>query len=281
MLRAGVALLLAIAWIPTAHAIASIDRVDVPEQTVAARVFDASITLTNRGAAEDVVLVAALYEPQAGQTCGPATDPRFRAYTQLVHDPIHLAADSTLTYPPAGERWSHRYTVEETPAGGVGEWCVFVARTPGPTAQVQYEDFASVELAVRATNAAPTAAFTWAPERPLAAQPTTFRATGEDADGDVVRYTWDFGFANASGRARAAGPDPIVRFFPEGAYDVTLTASDGFDEARFVRQVLVLPEQAPATSVVSTGAPSETPLPLWVALLGIGLAMARRHERDA
>lgn len=276
MLRACIASLLVLLFAPVAGAVATIDDVRAPAQTVAEHVFDATLTLTNRGPAETVVLVAALYDPVAGQECGPSSDPRFRAFTHLVHDPVHLPADTTLTYPPEGERWSHRYTVEETPEGGRGEWCVFVARAPGPTAQVQYEDFASVGIGVRARNAPPTAAFTWSPERPIAAQPVAFAATGEDADGDEVAFRWDFGFHNASGRAQGSGAQAVVRFFPEGAYDVTLFASDGFDDTRVTLQVPVLPEQAAATSVV-TSKPSETPLPLWVLLVAVGLAVARRH----
>lgn len=264
---------------PAASAAATIEDLVVPDQTVADRVFDASLTLVNRGAAEDVVLVAALYDVEEGKTCGPAADPRFRAFTHILQDSIHLAADSRTAYPAPGERWAHRYAVGETPAGEEGEWCVFVARAPGATAQIQYEDFESVRIGVRATNAAPTVTFTWTPEHPIAAEPVVFHATAEDADGDPVALRWDFGFANASGQARAEGATPTARFYPDGVYDVTLVASDGFDETALVHKVAVLPEQGPATGVVTATA-SGTPLPLWVALIAIGLAMAHRNQRD-
>lgn len=265
---------------PVAAATATIDAVEVPSQTVAGHTFDATVTLTNHGDAEDVVLFAALYAPGGASPCGPATDARFRTFTQQVQQTIHLAKDATLTYPPPGERWSHRYDPDETPAGGEGEWCVFVAKAPGATSTVEYEAFRSTSIGVRERDLAPVASFSWTPQMPSAAELVTFLATGTDAEGDPISYTWDLGFVNASGRARGEGEATATRFFPEGTYTVTLTASDGFESSTVTHEVIVLPEgTSPATVTATKAAP--TPLPLWAALVGMGLAVAGRLRRSS
>jgi PKD repeat protein len=75
-----------------------------------------------------------------------------------------------------------------------------------------------------AGNHAPTAAIADVqPRTPALSGGTvvTFSATGDDADGDVVTFTWDFGDGETG-----EGPGVAHVFKGEGDHQVTLTASD-------------------------------------------------------
>ena len=220
----------------------TVEDVLVPERTRADLAFDVRVELRNDGPARDVTLFGALYERVEGRgPCGPATDPRFRGFTHLVQERVQLPARSSLSYPEPGDRWLHRYDRADAPAEPtVAELCIFVAEADsGPTAAVEYLAFGSAALSVRAENAPPEPRFTWTPEAPGATQDALFVAEAEDAEGDPVSYRWDFGHMNASGRAQATGARVTHFFYPAGEYVVTLTASDGLDEARATQTVVV------------------------------------------
>ncbi|MBC7093918.1 PKD domain-containing protein [Candidatus Bipolaricaulota bacterium] len=75
---------------------------------------------------------------------------------------------------------------------------------------------------VRALNNPPTAAFTFYPQDPFEDEEVTFDGSGSsDPDGDIVRWTWDFGDG-------ATGDGEIVRhtFANPGQYLVVLTVTD-------------------------------------------------------
>lgn len=276
--RAAVVLLALLALAPLAQAQGGVRILDaqVPERTLAERPFEARATLRNDGEARDVTLFAALYRWEDGkEPCGPATGPHFRTFTHLVQESIRLEKGETLEYPPAGERWLHRYGKGDVPAADErAELCVFVARQAS-TATIAYEAFRSLPLRTRGVNEPPTATFA-SPDWIEAAQPARFQATGEDPDGDPVAFRWDFGHLNASGRAVAEGPAPVHRFYPEGSYVVTLVASDGFDEVRLQETVEVHPE---GTAPVDTRPQARMPVPALLVPVALVAALALRRLR--
>lgn len=241
--------LLALLIVPTATAAITIERVEVPERTMADKPFPVNVTLANDGEARSVYLFAALYERQGGAgPCGSAADPRFRTFTHLVQEAVRVPARTSIVYPDADDQWLQRYSrrdVEAAPA--TAELCIFVANATTAQRQIDYETFATTTLPVRGINAKPIASFAWDPERPGATRDVRFRAEGSDADGDPVRFAWDFGHINASGRARAQGAVATTFFYPPGDYVVTLTASDGLEESTTARTITIVAagEEAP------------------------------------
>lgn len=277
-MRSILALLLVAAG--TAAAQVEIVSVDAPERTVAGKAFNASVELRNAGEARVVYLFGALYEGE-GDGCGSAGDPRFRGYTETFVEPVKLPAGATLRYPEPGGRWQHRYDPEDVrDARATDEWCVFVAEDEAPP-RLRWLDHASVPLATRRVNEPPEPTVGWSPQAPRAAIDARFEATATDPDGDPVTFRWDFGHANATGRAVAEGPVAYHPFYPEGVYTVTLVASDGLDEARVAREVVVLPEDAPPpTPSPVAQTPRDTPgAPLGLVLLGVGALALRRRWR--
>lgn len=255
-MRALAVACLATLFLPFAAAVGEeVDIVDVraPERTMAGRAFNVSLDLQNHGAARTVYLFAALYEGAPGASpCGPVTEGRFETYTPLYQGVVKLPADGRATFPKPGDTWQQRYAREHVDAAeSVDEFCVFVAERQDATG-LDWLDFESVAMRTRGENAAPTASFTWEPSDPRAAQDVRFVAEGEDADGDTVTFSWDFGHHNASGRARADGPVAWHPFYPDGTFTVTLLAHDGFDTTAVVQQV----------DVRVAGAPDATPAPL-------------------
>jgi len=70
----------------------------------------------------------------------------------------------------------------------------------------------------------PTADFVYAPESPVATEPTTFDGTlSSDFDGQIVAYEWDF---DADGSPDATGPVAEFTFLEAGTYNVSLTVVD-------------------------------------------------------
>lgn len=256
----------------------TIERVEAPERTVAERPFEASVQLANDGPAREVTLFAALYRLEEGKgPCGATTDGRFRTFTHVVQERVRLPANGVVSHPAPGARWLHLYEREEVPARPTtDEFCVFVAEaTSGP--MIAYEAFGTTRLGVRGTNAPPEARFSWEPRTPRATEDVAFQAEATDAEGDPVRYEWDFGHANASGRAVAEGARATHFFYPAGEYVVALVASDGLDEVRATRTVSVLA----ADALPPRERASPVPLPAWPLLVALALAAcvgARRAQ---
>jgi len=268
------ALVLLVLMMPTAAAAVSVDRVVVPDRTLAEKPFPVSVTLVNDGEARSVHLFGALYRREEGAApCGPATGTRFRAFTHIVQDTVELPARSTTQYPPEGETWLHRYRREHVqPEPRVEEFCVFVANaTRGPV--IEYEDYATTRLSVRGVNAKPVASFTWEPERPGATQDVRFQAEGSDADGDPVTFAWDFGYLGAGGRARGEGASPTTFFYPAGEYVVTLRASDGLEETQVSRTITVVE----AARAEDRPGGLQIPVAAWLAIGALALAAFRRR----
>lgn len=256
--------------------------VHAPDLVVAEKPFDVSVELHNKGDARRVYLFAALYEGESpSDPCGAQTDARFRGYTPTYQAVVQLAGGARVTWPAEGERWLHVVEREDTTdRPRADEFCVFVAEDDKPP-QLEWLDFETLPITTRGVNAKPQATFTWSPDAPVAAQDVTFVASGTDEDGDALSYSWDFGHANASGRARATGAVAYHPFYPDGRFVVTLTVSDGFDDTVVTREVGVAPAVASPTggTTVVVEQRDETPLPFILAPLAAMLAAALRRLR--
>lgn len=261
--------------------------VRVPERTLGGTRFPVDVTLRNHGATEvEVSLMGALY-PRAPGGSPPCGDVRTGGgkLTHTFQPVIHIQPGESITYPPANQQdWMHLYLASDAPDTPTDrEFCVF-AFNPQRDQTIEYYDFDSGALNVRAKNQAPEVSFTWSPESPGATRDVHFVGTASDADGDPVSYRWDFGHANASGHAYASGPEAFHPFFPAGSYTVTLSVSDGFEERSVSRTVVVGPEDsAEPVDVEPRAAPGRSVIPVPVHLLAgaamLAALLARRVGR--
>lgn len=280
MRAAALGILILLLAAPCAAASVAVGNVKTPERTAADHPFPVSLTLHNTGPARTVTLLAALYD-YGSEACGPATDPRFRTFTHVTQERVRLPADGQVQFPPAGRSWLHRYTADEIPERDTLELCIFVAAAEEAGPQIQYEAYASVPLSVRRVNQPPTGDFSWSPTAPAATDDVLFVATGADPDGDTLSYRWDFGHANASGRAVAPGERATHFFYPEGAYVVTLIVSDGIVETPLEKGIQILPASGVAEGEVPAVAiqpGADTPLTWWIPVLAVGMALLWRRR---
>lgn len=264
--------LLLVAFLPLASAAVTVDEILVPDRTLAGKPFEVRVRIVNEGPAMTVDLFGALYvgEGVASSPCGPATDPRFRRFTQLVQEPVEIPANSVVEYPGTGDRWLHRYEASDVPATPTqAELCVFVAREAS-TPAIQYEAYAATPLPVRGANEPPAPALTWDPERPRATEDVRFQASATDAEDDPITFRWDFGHDNANGRAVAEGASATHFFYPAGEYVVTLYASDGLDELPASATVTVRASDAPPERDLLTPWPGALVLVTFVAVCLVG-----------
>ena len=69
--------------------------------------------------------------------------------------------------------------------------------------------------------AAPTATFTMDPQTPMVGEEITFTSTGEDPDGEIVQWVWDFGDGNLVEKVKAT-----YTFSSAGNHTFMLTVID-------------------------------------------------------
>lgn len=270
--------LLFLAPLANAQSGVTLSDVRVPDLTVAGSPWEAHVRVTNDETPRTVYLFAALYAPAEGKSCGAATDPRFRAFTPLLQARIVMNAGAVVDYPPEGDSWLQKYEPNKVPQGSATmEWCVFAAEDgTGNTAQINYLAFQSVALATRSQNSAPIGFFTWSPPVPEATQDVVFTAEGADQDGDDLSYHWDFGHANASGRAVATGPVVSTFFYPAGTFPVTLRISDGYNETVITQDVRIA-EEGNGVAEPTPERAAKTPVPF--ALVGVAVVIAALAAR--
>lgn len=279
-MRAVAALAVLLVLAPGAEAAIAVGNVRVPERTAADHPFPVSLRLHNDGDARAVTLLAALYAYEEGkEPCGAQTDPRFRTFTHVAQERVHLPARGSVDFPSSGRLWLQRYGPEDAPSTpATMELCVFVADADAPGPQIEYEAYASVPLWARARNAPPTGEFTWTPTNPEETDDVVFVGEGRDPDGDPVSFRWDFGHANATGRAVAEGQRVVHFFYPEGDYVVTMVVTDGMDETSVEKGIRVIHAPAPGETSAIEVEPQETPLAWWLPLAALALlAWRRRH----
>lgn len=259
--------------LPLAQATVTVDIISVPARTAAAHPFGVDLSLANDGAGRAVYVFGALYDRAEGPSgCGPATDGRFRGFTHMVQERVEVPANGVVAFPAPGARWLHQYQAEDVGSARDADFCVFVANaSSGPL--IEYESFDAIPLNVRASNAVPVASFAWEPEGPRAGESVRFRAEASDAEGDPLALAWDFGHFTARGRATAQEEAPAIAFHNAGEYVVTLVASDGMDEARATRSIVVADAGAPEPT--PRGIPGVGALAV-MAALAAGAARRRR-----
>jgi PKD repeat protein len=92
-------------------------------------------------------------------------------------------------------------------------------------------------LTIEIVNHIPNCSFSWAPTSPTDAEDVTFTAVGNDIDGQVVGWHWNFGDGTTS-----SDYSPSHRFPDDGAYTVTLVVrdDDGEESKPYTRQIIVM-----------------------------------------
>lgn len=295
-MRAVLALLALLLIVPPAQAQqaqptgAVIDILDVgaPPQTAAGKAFELNVTLVNRATTDrNVTLFAGLYSTRSSSDspCGAATSTRFRNFTHLYQPVFRIKAGETLVYPhPGNTAWKQLYFANDVPEKpATYELCVFAAESEQGQ-QIDYFDYHSLALPVRAGNVPPRGDFTFTPTAPTATELVKFKASGTDADGDALTYRWDFGYLNASGRVRADGASASHAFYPPNEYTVTLAISDGLEETLVSHTFTVAQETAPTPAPVTPTTQehnTRTPAPplavVLLALFAVAAVLTRRR----
>jgi chitodextrinase len=147
---------------------------------------------------------------------------------------------------------SHAYT-----AGGTYTVTLTVAEAGG-SSQV-----ADTEVVVVRANAAPSAAFTFTPAKPVEGESVTFSPTVSDPDGDTTTLAWNLGDGTTSSEAA-----PVHAYAAAGDYPVTLTATDAHGAKGFSSQTVTVadpvvqgPPPVPRTTSGSGGSTPVVPTP--------------------
>lgn len=207
------------------------ERVDVtaaefPPSVLADRPFYINVTLHNNdGAEQRITLFATMYD---GSSATPCEGSRAQQTLSKFQKSVTLAPGQTLRVEGEATHWAqvvNRSRVTE----GTFEVCVWarLAQCPQQTELAAcFLDYQQVHLAVKLTNAAPRPSARADPAAGTTGAAFRFTAQATDADGDEVRYAWDFGDGTGG-----SGAQVTHAFARAGNYTVTLNATDGFDSA--------------------------------------------------
>ncbi len=167
--------------------------------------------------------------------------------------PFTASFDGTLSYVPNGDIVSYLWAFGD---GGADE---------GPVTDHTYNEDGVYEvrltvidergvsssrtMTVRALNPPPVADFSYAPKSNMegedfvsCSEDITFSAAEHCTDdGEIVSYSWYFGYRDADGNpATAEGPTVTHEFLYAGTYSIALTVTDNDgDETTYVKQLVV------------------------------------------
>lgn len=138
---------------------------------------------------------------------------------------------------PEGTALSHAWDFGDG-STAAGSTAAHTYVTPGSyTAALTVTDaFGGVaveNLAVEVSNAAPVPLLEASPSAGAAPLAVSFNGSASDPDGDIASIAWDFGDG-----ATASGAD-VNHVFVQGAYTVTLTATDGYGAAASTTHAIV------------------------------------------
>jgi hypothetical protein len=264
--------LLALLLFPAAQAQApghgeGVDIVGVewPSLAVAGHVFYLNVTVENHDAApHDVLLFATLYNGTSATPCEGAR--ALQTLSKFLKN-VHLDAGQQLRVEGEADHWAQVVDGSRIPGDGDYEVCTWVRLgqcPPGPDPSVCFLDYEPSRLRVSIVNHAPQVAIAADPTRGTTQTGFGFVAQGSDADGDRLLFMWDFGDGK-----RSAGGSVRHEFGRSGTFRVSVNATDGFDFAEAVRDVVV-------TEAPSNGRP--TPSPVTLAVVALAFAgVARRR----
>ena len=149
-------------------------------------------------------------------------------------------------------RWEFDGDGQEEASGATAEYAFGAAGTYEVSLTVFDDTGASVAITNSVTVAeigAPTARFTYTPEKPVVDESVAFTAEAEDPDGEVVGYSWDF---DGDGAEDATGATTEYAFDAAGDYEVALTVTDDEDASAEASQTVTV-GSAPQNVVVGNG----------------------------
>ena len=196
---------------------------------------------------------------------GPTNQPPVAAYSYSPTNPsvnAWVQFDATASTDADGSIASYAWNFGDgsTDAGSVVWHRFTVGASYLVTLTVTDDDGAtntvSKTVFVGATNAAPTAAFSYLPAAPSIGEWVRFDGTSStDSDGSVSEYRWSFG----DGTSPVAGPVVYHQFTSAASYSVSLTVTDDDGATNTKTQVVSVGsvQQAPvAQFTFSPAAPS-------------------------
>lgn len=101
-------------------------------------------------------------------------------------------------------------------------------------------------LTIEIVNHIPNCSFSWAPTSPTEAEEVAFTAVGNDIDGQVVGWRWNFGDGTTS-----SAYSPSHRFPDDGAYTVTLVVRDDDGEESKPHTIQIIVVNSPPIAAFS------------------------------
>jgi hypothetical protein len=124
--------------------------------------------------------------------------------------------------------------------------------------RVRGENSAGAKLGANVTftmpNNGPVASFVAAPVSPSARVPVTYSATGSDADGDPLTFSWDFRLAPAGpSLPLQTGASIKQTFMFGGTYNLTLTVSDGHGGTAVLTRTITVSDPATTWTPLTSG----------------------------
>ncbi|DAC73081.1 MAG TPA: hypothetical protein DSN98_01945 [Thermoplasmata archaeon] len=94
-------------------------------------------------------------------------------------------------------------------------------------------------------NESPVAGFTFVPSKPTTLDVIRFTDTSTVLEGNIVKYTWNFGDGTAS-----TGQGPTHRYIDNGTYIVTLNVTDEYGVANITSQKIIVLNGRPAPNFI-------------------------------
>ena len=156
---------------------------------------------------------------------------------QIVLYEWDLGADGTYEESSTSPTFAYTYT-----DNGTYKLRLRVTDDGGATA---LSDLLPIEI----VNHIPNCSFSWSPTAPTDAEDVTFTAVGNDIDGQVVGWRWNFGDGTTS-----SAYSPSHRFPDDGTYTVTLVVrdDDGEESRPQTLQITVINSPPIAAFSIST-----------------------------
>jgi len=109
-------------------------------------------------------------------------------------------------------------------------------------ARKSVSSWVALTVDVSILNTPPTASFDYSPVPPKSNEEITFSDSSDDADGEIVSWSWEFGDG-----ATSADKNPVHEYSGEGSYTVTMEVTDDDGSQDIVSRVVTV-EKSPPTA---------------------------------